>query len=93
MEHHGPRAPIDRIIRPFQVFANNKLAGAILLLVATGAALVWANSPWARSHDALLKMTVTGGVGPFVLSKPLLLWINDGLMGRCSSSWATATRR
>ena len=81
MEQHQPQAPIDRFIRPFQVFAKNRLAGAILLLVATGAALVWANSPWARSYYALLNMSVTAGVGTFTLSKPLLLWINDGLMG------------
>jgi NhaA family Na+:H+ antiporter len=81
MERHPKRAPIDRLIRPFQVFAANRLAGAILLLAATGAALLWANSPWSGSYAALLGMKVTAGAGTFVLSKPLLLWINDGLMG------------
>ena len=76
-----PTAPIDRLIRPFQVFARNKLAGAILLLGATAVALVWANSPWAAHYTALLKLTVTAGAGSFIVSKPLLLWINDGLMG------------
>jgi Na+:H+ antiporter, NhaA family len=81
MDHQSPRAPIDRLIRPFQVFAKNKLAGAILLLGATAAALIWANSPWAASYTALLGLKVTAGAGSFVVSKPLLLWINDGLMG------------
>jgi len=72
--------PIERLIRPFQVFAQNKLAGAILLLAATGAALVWANSAWHGSYQRLLGMRLTVGIGGFVLQKPMLLWINDGLM-------------
>lgn len=72
--------PIDRFLRPFQKFAQIQAAGGILLLLCTVVALVWANSPWAESYERLWQMPVTVGFGGFVLSKALLLWINDGLM-------------
>ena len=77
----GPDVPIDRMLRPFRVFAAHKLAGAGLLLGATVAALLWANSRWESVYADLLQITVTFGIGSLSLSKPLLLWINDGLMG------------
>ncbi len=55
-------------------------SGGILLLAATAVALIWANSPWASSYSSLWQMKLTVGAGDFVLSKPILLWINDGLM-------------
>ncbi len=75
-----PSAPIETLVKPFKVFAANKISGAILLVSATVAALIWANSPWGDSYRALWQQPVTVGVADFVLSKPLLLWINDGLM-------------
>lgn len=72
---------IDRLARPFQMFLDNKLAGAILLLVTTVVALVWANSPWAGTYQELLHTYATVGIGDFELSKSIGHWINDGLMG------------
>ena len=73
--------PIDRFLNPFRDFAANKLAGAGLLLAATAVALVWANSPLAASYHALFDMPVAVSAGPLEIKKPLLHWINDGLMG------------
>jgi len=75
-----PRA-FDRLAAPFRVFAANKLAGAVLLMVAAVVAIVWANSPWAASYFAWLSAPLSVGVGGAALEKPILLWINDGLMG------------
>jgi NhaA family Na+:H+ antiporter len=52
----------------------------ILLLLSTIIALIWANSGFSDSYTALLdyKIGVTGE--NFELKKPLILWINDGLM-------------
>ncbi len=72
--------PIERFLRPFQEFAELEASGGILLLVCTVVALVWANSPWADTYFSFWRTTVTVGFGEFLLSKPLLLWINDGLM-------------
>ncbi|HEX04379.1 MAG TPA: Na+/H+ antiporter NhaA [Bacteroidetes bacterium] len=76
-----PRRPIDTIIRPFQEFERREASGGILLLVATTVALIWANSPFADTYTTLFTKTyLTLGVGPIQLDKPLILWINDGLM-------------
>ncbi len=72
--------PIVRLLRPFQLFLKNKAAGGILLLGCTLLALLWANSPWAGIYTALWDSKFTIGIGSAQLSKPLLLWINDGLM-------------
>src|SRR5690349_24931523 len=50
------------------------------LLVAAVAALVLANSPLASAVDSLLKIRFGFSLGPLVLNKSVLLWINDGLM-------------
>lgn len=72
--------PILRLLRPFQVFLENKAAGGILLLACTVVALLWANSPLSGFYTALWETKFTIGIGTAQLSKPLLLWVNDGLM-------------
>jgi NhaA family Na+:H+ antiporter len=72
--------PVQRIVRPFQDFAHKQSSGGIVLIVATVAALVWANSPWGASYAALWGSKLTVGLGDFSLSKDLTHWINDGLM-------------
>ena len=68
------------IISSFQDFFRTEASGGILLLLFTAVALIWANSPWADSYTGLWQTEVTVGGGSLVLTKPLLLWINDGLM-------------
>ncbi|HJL14113.1 MAG TPA: Na+/H+ antiporter NhaA [Sandaracinaceae bacterium LLY-WYZ-13_1] len=60
---------------------HHPLAGVGLLSAATVAALVWANSPWGALHEALFSTPLRVGLGDLELEKPLLLWVNDGLMG------------
>ena len=69
-----------RILKPFQEFARLEASGGILLLACTVAALVWANSPWGESYQRLWQIPLTVGVSDLIVSKPLLLWVNDGLM-------------
>ena len=47
------RPPIDVITSPFTRFARMEAAGGILLLVATAAALIWANSRWEHSYHQI----------------------------------------
>ena len=75
-----PSAPIVRILRPFQAFAENKTAGGILLLVCTIAALLWANSDWSESYYALWHTNFTISLGAWTLSHDLHFWVNDLLM-------------
>lgn len=72
--------PIHYVLRSFDRFFRMEAAGGIALMVCTIIALVWANSPWAAAYDELWRTRLTVGVGDWVLSKPALLWINDGLM-------------
>ena len=52
----------------------------LLLLAAAGLALIAANGPWSRLYDGLLETPMSVAIGTLTLEKPLLLWINDGLM-------------
>ena len=68
--------PIGRL----SALLKHEAAGGVLLMLAAVAALALDNSPLAPLYDALLTIPVVVQVGALVLEKPLLLWINDGLM-------------
>ncbi|MBX7457547.1 Na+/H+ antiporter NhaA [Qipengyuania sp. 1NDH17] len=61
-------------------FLQKESAGGIVLIFAALLALAVANSPLLAEYSALLDTGVVVGIGSFVIDKPLLLWINDGLM-------------
>lgn len=61
-------------------FLRKESAGGIVLIIAAALALVIANSPAAPLYAALLNLPVIAGIGPLVIDKSLLLWINDGMM-------------
>ncbi len=73
-------APIYRIISLFQDFARLESSGGVVMMACAAVALIWANSPWAETYFDLWQVKLTLGVGEWALSKPLLKWINDGLM-------------
>jgi NhaA family Na+:H+ antiporter len=72
--------PVERFLQPFQRFARLEASSGLLLLTCAIVALAWANSPWAASYHALWQTPFTVGGGALVISKPLILWINDALM-------------
>jgi NhaA family Na+:H+ antiporter len=61
-------------------FLRMESASGILLLIASVLAMVMANSPLSHLYDLFLDTPVAVKVGAFEIAKPLLLWINDGLM-------------
>ena len=61
-------------------FLRMEASGGIILVAAAGVALLWANSPVGSWYDAILELPVAVQFGAAKLAKPLLLWINDGLM-------------
>jgi Na+/H+ antiporter NhaA len=61
-------------------FIATESGGAVVLLVATLTALVWANSAWAASYTALWALDLSIELGPIGLSQDLGHWVNDGLM-------------
>lgn len=68
-------------VRPLQRFMDTEASGAIFMLVAAVAALVWANSPWWHGQEALWETELSihlGGLAHIDLT--LVEWINDALM-------------
>ena len=61
-------------------FLKLESAGGLLLVIATILALVMKNSAYSDWYAALLNTPVNIAIGEFQIAKPLLLWINDGLM-------------
>jgi NhaA family Na+:H+ antiporter len=61
-------------------FMQLESASGILLLATSVLAMIIANSPFTGFYDQLLSTTVAVQVGALEINKPLLLWINDGLM-------------
>lgn len=72
---------IDRITKPLFLFSKHKLSGAGLLLLSAIIAIVWANSSLSGLYFKGLSTHFYVGIGDYGLSKPTLLWINDGMMG------------
>ncbi|MFC4347017.1 Na+/H+ antiporter NhaA [Kordiimonas lipolytica] len=54
--------------------------GGLLLIAAAAFAIILDNSGFAPLYDALLNTKGTIAIGEYGLSKPILLWINEGLM-------------
>ncbi|WP_412502777.1 Na+/H+ antiporter NhaA [Shewanella chilikensis] len=61
-------------------FLSQESAGGILLLIAVALAMVLANSPLAGVYQGFLDTPMQLRLGALDINKPLLLWINDGLM-------------
>ena len=66
-----------KIVRDFMKF---EAAGGILLGLAALVALIMKNSQLSLIYDKFLNIPVFIYIDEFVIKKPLLLWINDGLM-------------
>jgi NhaA family Na+:H+ antiporter len=73
-------SPAPVRFRSLREFFAHESAGGVLLALAAMAALALANSPLAFLYDAFLDTPVEVRAGTLHIAKPLLLWINDGLM-------------
>lgn len=61
-------------------FLRQEAAGGIILIAAAIVALIMANTPAQGIYQAFLNLPVMVKVASLEIAKPLLLWINDGLM-------------
>lgn len=68
------------VLSPFQKFVKIESFSGILLLAATIIALAWANSTFGDSYQSIWQYKIGFTSENFELNKPLILWINDGLM-------------
>ena len=69
-----------RALRGLQEFFRLEAAGGIVLIAAAALALLLANSPLSSLYDGFRDLPVQVRIGALDIAKPLLLWINDGLM-------------
>jgi len=61
-------------------FLKLESSSGIMLMVTAGIALVLANTPLETYYALLIDTPVEIRVGVLEIAKPMLLWINDGLM-------------
>lgn len=68
------------ILTAFQKFDRSQSLGGLLLFGATVVALIFANTQLGDFYESLRGTILGFEAGSFSLKKPLLLWVNDGLM-------------
>lgn len=64
----------------FREMVQHDAAGGILLVAAALLAIIMANTPLSSFYNSFLDMPLSLQAGSFAIDKPLVLWINDGLM-------------
>lgn len=69
-----------RALEAIREFLKLESASGIILVGAAVLALIISNSPLSSLYDLFLDTPVEIRIGGLHLAKPLLLWINDGLM-------------
>jgi NhaA family Na+:H+ antiporter len=74
------RSPARTIRKRAMDFIHLEASGGLVLMFTALMALIANNSLLASGYSGILDTTVTVQFGAFIISKPFLLWINDGLM-------------
>jgi Na+/H+ antiporter NhaA len=76
----GRTAWARNLAAPLRDFLSTETGGAVVLLGATVAALVWANSPWPDSYEDVWTTKLSIQIGDEGISQDLRHWVNNGLM-------------
>ena len=75
-----PRTTDGPALGALREFVRLESAGGVLLFAAAVLALLLANSPLSGLYERLFLVPMAVQVGALIVGKPLLLWVNDGLM-------------
>ena len=76
----GTTAWARNLAAPLRDFLATETGGAMALLVAAVAAMLWANSPWSDSYESVWSTELAIRLGDHVLALDLRGWVNEGLM-------------
>ena len=68
------------MVKQLREFLRLESAGGILLVIAMALAMIVVNTNLWPLYKGLLAIPLEIRIGEFEIAKPLLLWINDGLM-------------
>jgi Na+/H+ antiporter NhaA len=79
-EFRGKTAWARNLAAPVRSFLSTESGGAVAMLAATVAALLWANSPWSDSYESVWTTTLSIRLGGDGISLDLREWVNSGLM-------------
>ena len=71
---------ITSFVRPVQEFVQTESAGAVLLILAAVAALVWANSPWRHEYEELLQTSLSLDLSFWAVEGSLHFWVDEVAM-------------
>src|SRR5919109_834865 len=76
----GRTAWARNLAAPVRDFLSTESGSAGVLLAATVAALVWANSPWSSSYESAWNTVLSIRLGGGEIALDLREWVNQGLM-------------
>src|SRR5438034_8364825 len=76
----GRTAWARNLAAPVRDFLSTETGGAVVLLCATVAALLWANSPWSDSYESVWSTRLSVRLGDTGIAMDLRHWVNEGLM-------------
>jgi Na+/H+ antiporter NhaA len=76
----GRTAWARNLTAPVRDFLSAETGGAVVLLFAAVAALLWANSPWWESYESFWTTKLSVHLGSEGISLDLRHWVNEGLM-------------
>lgn len=68
------------MVRTLDRLLNHEASGGVLLMMSAAAAMIVANSALSGVYESVLNSTLSVLVNGEGLQKPMILWINDGLM-------------
>jgi Na+/H+ antiporter NhaA len=80
VQSQGRTAWARNLGAPVRDFLGTETGGAVVLLAATVAALLWANSPWSDSYESVWTTKLSLTLGHSGISQDLRHWVNSGLM-------------
>src|SRR5579862_9374170 len=80
MQYEGRTAWARNLASPVRDFLSTESGGATVMVVATVAALIWANSPASHSYAGVWGTRLSFQLGGHAIAASLRTWINQGLM-------------
>jgi Na+/H+ antiporter NhaA len=80
ISYAGRTAWARNLAAPVRSFLNTETGGAVAMLAAAIAALLWANSPWWHSYESVWTTRLVIRIGDAGISADLRDWVNQGLM-------------
>ncbi len=76
----GRTAWARNLATPVRDFLSTETGGAVALLAAAVAAMVWANGPWSHTYESVWGTELSIRLGGAGISADLRQWVNEGLM-------------